>query len=59
MYNIWVLNLLAQPPRVVAHVTASEPETIVHVAGAMAAAFPGPAFTLVHEVNAKPLGLEG
>lgn len=58
MYTVWVLNLLARPAMVMAHVTSRDKPGIERAAAALAVAFPGPEFTLVHEVNSQPLGLE-
>jgi hypothetical protein len=57
MHNVWLVNLRAQPPRVAASVQAAEPEILLACAQAIAEKFPGPEFTLVHEVNSDPLRL--
>jgi hypothetical protein len=62
MHNVWVLNVRAQPPVVVAQVAAKERKTLVAAARALAAAFPGPEFTLVHQIGSQsflPAELDG
>lgn len=58
MYNVWLVNIGAQPPKVVAHVQAAEPEILVVCAQAIADKFPGPHYTLMHQVNSDPLRLQ-
>lgn len=57
MYNVWVLNLRAQPPTVEAHVQAKDFGTLKKACQVMAATFSGPEYTMVHEVNASPLDI--
>lgn len=58
MYNVWVLNLRAQPPTVQAHIHGESLPVIKKAAAAIADVFIGPEYTLVHEVNAAPLWIE-
>lgn len=55
MYHVWVLNMRAQPPTIEAHAESGNVDTLKKCAWAFAATFPGPEFTLVHEINAQPL----
>jgi hypothetical protein len=55
MYNVWLMDLRAQPPAIVAHISSSNRDVTVALAQAAARTYPGPEFTLVHEVGSEPI----
>jgi hypothetical protein len=55
MYNVWLMDLRAQPPAIVAHISSASREVIVALTEAAARTYPGPEFTLVHEIGSEPI----
>lgn len=58
MFNVWLIDLRAQPPAIVAHITSSNRAVVEGLAVAAARTFPGPEYTLVHEVGAEPMVID-
>lgn len=55
MHNVWLMDLRAQPPVIAAHLSSANHDVLRGLTVAAAGAFPGPEFTLVHEVDAEPM----
>jgi hypothetical protein len=58
MYIAWLMNVRAKPPAIAAEISTSERGVMETCVRALASAFPGPEFTIVHQVGARPVDVE-